>query len=128
MRMQTRARHLSAEALCVAALAFATSVAAADEPGQVIFNNTCRTCHTVAQGDNRLGPSLAGVVGRKAGSLPDYPYSDAMKKSSIVWDEAALDGFIENPASVVPSTNMKPYAGMPAAADRAAIIAFLKTH
>jgi cytochrome c len=77
------------------------------------------------EGDNRLGPSLHGVIGRKAGSLPDYPYSDAMKNSSVVWDEAALDRFIENPDAVVSGNKMKPYAGMTSAQDRAAIVAFL---
>jgi cytochrome c len=117
--------------VCCAALALGllTSVAAAqDGPGQVIFNNACRTCHTVEPGDNRLGPSLAGIIGRKAGSLPGYAYSDAMKKSSVVWDEASLDRFIENPQAVVPGNNMKPYAGMPSAEDRAAIVAYLKAH
>lgn len=109
-------------------MAFATSLAAADEPGQVLFNNTCRTCHTVEQGDNRLGPSLAGMVGRKAGSLPDYNYSESMKKSGIVWDEATLDRFIADPLAVVPGNSMKPFSGLASAQDRAAIIAYLKAH
>jgi cytochrome c len=109
-------------------LAISGSFAAAqDDPGQVIFNNSCRTCHTVKEGDNRLGPTLAKVVGRKAGSLPDYAYSDAMKNSGIVWDEATLDRFIEDPNAVVAGNNMKPYTGMTNAGDRAAIVAYLKT-
>ena len=100
--------------------------AAAQDRGELAFNNTCRTCHTVKEGDNRLGPSLAGLIGRKAGSLPGYPFSDAMKKSSVVWDEATLDRFIEHPDAVVPGNNMKPFAGLPTADDRAAIIAYLK--
>jgi cytochrome c len=95
------------------------------QDGQTLFNNACRTCHTMDEGDNRLGPSLHGVIGRKAGSLPDYPYSDAMKSSTVVWDEATLDSFIENPDAVIAGNNMKPYAGMTAAEDRAAIVAFL---
>jgi cytochrome c len=100
--------------------------AAQDNRGELAFNNTCRTCHTLKQGDNRLGPSLAGLIGRKAGSVSGYPYSDAMKKSGVVWDEATLDRFIEHPDAVVPGNNMKPFAGVPAADDRAAIIAYLK--
>ncbi len=115
-------------AVSLAASALLAAAASADEPGQILFNNTCRTCHTVEQGDNRLGPSLAGIVGRKAGSLPGYAYSEGMKKSGMVWDEATLDRFIEKPEAVVPATNMKPYAGMSAAEDRAAIIAYLKAH
>jgi cytochrome c len=112
--------------LALAVTAFATSVSVAEEAGELIFNNTCRTCHTVKEGDNRLGPSLAGVVGRKAGSLPGYAYSDAMKNSGVTWDEATLDRFIENPAAVVSGNNMKPFAGTTSKEDRAAIIAYLK--
>ena len=115
--------------ISLAALAFSApaSVATAqDDAGQLIFNNTCRTCHTVKEGDNRLGPSLAGVVGRKAGSLPGYSYSDAMKNSGLTWDEATLDRFITNPEAAVAGNNMKPFAGVASADDRAKIIAYLK--
>ena len=79
------------------------------------------------EGDNRLGPTLAGVVGRKAGSLPDYAFSDSLKKSGVVWDEASLDRFIENPEAVAPGNAMKPYTGVSSPEDRAAIIAYLKS-
>src|SRR5262249_8347557 len=49
------------------------------ESGQLTFNNACRTCHTTKEGDNRLGPNLHNIIGRKAGSLPNYGYSSAMK-------------------------------------------------
>ena len=54
---------------------------------QQAFNNACRTCHMVKEGDNRLGPNLYKVIGRKAGSLPDYNYSSAMKEAGFVWDD-----------------------------------------
>ena len=130
-RLLQRADRLRGIGICCAALALGLLISAAaaqDDPGQVIFNNACRTCHTIEPGDNRLGPSLAGLIGRKAGSLPGYAYSDAMKKGSVVWDEATLDRFIENPDSVVAGNNMKPYAGMTSAEDRAAIVAYLKAH
>src|SRR5205807_9173760 len=61
--------------LCAPALAL-------DDAGQIAFNNACRTCHTVREGDNRLGPSLSGVIGRKAGSLASYNhYSESMKQA-----------------------------------------------
>ena len=69
----------------------------AQDDGQTAFNNNCRTCHTMKEGDNRLGPSLAGIIGRKAGSLPGYAFSASMKQSEIVWDEANLDQFIAEP-------------------------------
>ncbi len=100
--------------------------AVAQETEQTAFNNSCRTCHTMKEGDNRQGPSLAGVVGRKAGSLPGYNFSDSMKQSGIVWDEANLDQFIANPDQVVNGNTMKPYGGITDAALRKTIIEFLK--
>jgi cytochrome c len=93
--------------------------------GQQAFNNACRTCHMVREGDNRLGPNLHKVVGRKAGSLPDYAFSSAMKDTGFVWDEEKLDRFIANPDEVVPGNSMKPYGGLTSGDDRKKIIAFL---
>ena len=97
------------------------------ESGQLVFNNACRTCHTTSEGDNRLGPHLYKIVGRKAGSLPNYGYSSAMKSADFVWDEAKLNRFIANPDEIVPGNNMKPYGGLASADDRAKIIAFLRS-
>src|SRR3954452_16236494 len=58
---------------------------------QQVFNNACRSCHTIREGDNRLGPNLHKVVGRKAGSLPGYNYSTAMKGAGFDWDEEKLE-------------------------------------
>jgi cytochrome c len=95
--------------------------------GQLVFNNACRTCHTTNEGDNRLGPHLYKIVGRKAGSLPNYGYSSAMKGADFIWDETNLDRFIANPDEVVPGNNMKPYGGLALADDRANILAFLRS-
>jgi cytochrome c len=101
--------------------------AVADDDGQLAFNNACRTCHTLRAGDNRLGPTLHGIFGRKAGSLPNFAYSSAMKDADLVWDKATLDRFIANPDQVVSGHKMKPYGGIASADDRAKIIAFLET-
>ena len=101
------------------------SQGAEDPSGQQAFNNACRTCHIVREGDNRLGPNLHKVVGRKAGSLPDYAFSSAMKEAGFVWDEEKLDQFIANPDQVVPGNSMKPYGGLSSSDDRKKIIAFL---
>ena len=93
--------------------------------GQQTFNNACRTCHIVKESDNRLGPNLYKIVGRKAGSLPDYAFSSAMKEADFVWDEEKLDRFIAKPDEVVPGNNMKPYGGLSSSDDRKKIIAFL---
>jgi len=105
--------------LCAPALA-------QDDAGQIAFNNACRTCHTVREGDNRLGPNLSRVIGRKAGSLPNYNYSESMKKADLVWDKQNLDRFIANPDAVVSGNNMKPYGGIASADERAKIIAYLE--
>ena len=93
--------------------------------GQQAFNNTCRTCHMVKEGDNRLGPNLYKIVGRKAGSLPGYAFSSAMKEAGFVWDEEKLDRFMANPDEVVPGNGMKPYGGLASSDERKKIIAFL---
>src|SRR5262249_4356728 len=93
--------------------------AAATESGQQTFNNACRPCHTTKEGDNRLGPNLHNIIGRKAGSLPNYGYSSAMKGADFVWDKEKLDRFIAKPDEVVPGNNMKPYGGLTSAEDRA---------
>ena len=94
---------------------------------QQVFNNACRTCHTIKEGDNRLGPNLHKIIGRKAGSLPDYNYSSAMKGAGFDWDEEKLELFIANPDEVVPGNNMKPYGGLASTDDRTKVMAFLRS-
>jgi cytochrome c len=101
------------------------AVAQGADDGQLAFNNACRTCHSMREGDNRLGPNLHRIVGRKAGAEPGYGYSSAMKDAGMVWDKSALDRFIANPDQVVPGHNMKPYGGIASAEDRAKIVAYL---
>lgn len=66
----------------------------------------CASCHSMQPGRNSSGPSLAGLMGRKAGSAPQYPYSPALKASNIVWDEATLDRWMQEPMKMVPGTRM----------------------
>jgi cytochrome c len=95
--------------------------------GQQVFNNACRTCHTTKDGDNRLGPHLYKIIRRKAGSLPNYGYSTAMKDAGFVWDEQKLERFIANPDELVPGNSMKPYGGLAFIDDRARVISFLRS-
>jgi cytochrome c len=97
------------------------------DAGKLAFNNACRTCHSLKEGDNRLGPNLYKVLGRKAGSLPNYGYSSAMKNADLIWDRTKLDRFIENPDAVVPGNNMKPYGGLASGDVRAEVIVFLES-
>jgi cytochrome c len=100
----------------------------AAETAPAAFNNHCRTCHSVKEGDNRLGPSLHSIYGAKAGSSSTYPsYSQGLKSSGVSWDDATLDKFIENPDQVVPNNNMKPYKGIADPAVRKQIVDFLKS-
>jgi cytochrome c2 len=85
----------------------------------------CAACHSVQPGVNNVGPSLAGLFGRKAGELPDFRYSAAMRKSGIAWTPQALETFIADPQAAVPANRM-PYAGLPDAAARADLIAYLQ--
>jgi cytochrome c len=94
--------------------------------GQLSFNNACRTCHSLREGDNRLGPNLNRIVGRKAGALPDYGYSSAMKSGDLIWDRSTLDRFIANPDQVVPGHTMRPYGGLASPEERASIIDYLE--
>jgi cytochrome c len=94
--------------------------------GQLLFNNACRTCHTLREGDNRLGPNLNRIVGRKMGVLRDYGYSSAMKRGDLVWDRSTLDRFTANPDQVVPGHSMRPYGGLASPEDRASLIDYLE--
>ena len=122
-----------ASIIMLAALVITASEAAAQgakgapSEGQLVFNNACRTCHTLREGDNRLGPSLHAIIGRKAGSLPGYGYSSAMAGAGFVWDKDKLDRFIANPDQVVSGHNMKPYGGLASAEDRAKIVTYLES-
>ena len=125
MSSPTIAVSLAAAMLAISQSALAQD-AAGKADGQLAFNNACRTCHTLREGDNRLGPNLYKIVGRKAGALPNYAYSSAMKAADTVWDKATLERFIANPDQVVPGHNMKPYGGIASVEDRAKIVAFLE--
>lgn len=117
---------LSASAGVLALLAAAP--APVQDEGQGAFNNNCRTCHSIKEGDNRLGPSLHNIYGAKAGSSSGYKnYSQALASSGVVWDDATLDKFIENPQQVIPNNNMKPYSGINDPALRKRIVDFLKS-
>lgn len=86
---------------------------------------TCTGCHAFEAGaPSGAGPNLHGVIGRQAGSLSDYPYSQALAASAITWDEASLDRYLADPAGYVPGTDMMAGA-VPDAETRGAIIAYL---
>lgn len=115
-------------ALTILLLASALGAAAHAEGdatrGEARFQE-CAACHKLQAGINEVGPSLHGIFSRKAGELPDFRYSPAMKRSGIGWTPETLDKYITDPQAFIPANRM-PYAGMSNANDRADLIAYLQ--
>lgn len=86
----------------------------------------CAACHSLQSGKHGIGPSLVGIYGTKAGDIPGYSFSAALKASGLTWDDATLDRWLEAPMQTVPGTKMT-YGGLKDPAKRAELIAFLKT-
>lgn len=117
--------------LAVALLASASLALAEECPapqltqGQQVFARDCGVCHTSqAGGPTLVGPNLHGVVGRVSGSVAGVAYSQALKTRNAAWTAETINAFIEQPQAAVPGTYM-PYAGMPDAAERQAVVCFL---
>jgi cytochrome c len=109
-----------------ATVAMTGPVMAQGDPGKgaTVFKR-CAACHVVDKPQNRVGPSLHGVFGRKAGSVEGFKYSDAMKNADITWDEAQLDKYLENPKGDIPGNKMA-FPGLKKPEERADVIAYLK--
>jgi cytochrome c len=86
---------------------------------------TCAVCHSTKPGENKIGPSLAGVFGRKSGTEPGFNYSPAMKAANVTWDEKTLDEYLQGPSKFVQGTKM--IYSVPNEKDRQDVIAYLKT-
>jgi cytochrome c len=105
----------------------ASQAQAADAKHGVTVFQRCAICHSNAKGAGaRIGPNLFGVVGRKAGTMPDFPYSAAMKKAGFVWTPEKLQAYIQHPQQVVPGNRMA-FAGVSSKADDADLVAYLGT-
>ena len=90
--------------------------------GQVVFDKRCTGCH--AMDSDREGPRLAGVFGRRAGSVPGFSYSDGLKGSGLTWTDTTLERWLSGPDMVVPDTKMDFY--VPKAEERRDLIAYFK--
>lgn len=92
--------------------------------GKLVFAQ-CRTCHVTDPGVNKTGPSLAGLIGRKSGSVAGFTYSPANANSGVTWTKEKLFQYLEKPQRVIPQTKMI-FAGLPNAQKRADVIAYLE--
>ena len=125
--MKFRQKFLANTLIATSVVVFAAHAIAAGNPkkGADVFAEECGDCHSAKEGKSKKGPPLHGVVGRKAGSVADFPgYSEPMKQSGIVWTEERIDAYIAAPKKVVPGGKMK-YDGLPDAASRADVIAYV---
>ncbi len=124
MKMGTR---LTIAAALIGAIAAATPAPAAEDigAGERIFRK-CQACHSLEAGVDKVGPSLAGIIGRAAATSPEFLYSSAMKRSGLTWDDRTLDTFLAGPSGLVPGTKMI-FTGVKKPEDRANLIAYLKS-
>jgi cytochrome c len=127
--MSTTMRRTSL-ALAVMLTMMVVGARAAEPPGNVsqgaALFRTCAACHSLIPDRNMTGPSLAGIWGRKAGSLESFDrYSSALKASNIVWGDKTLDAWLKSPSQFIPNNHM-PFAGISDARQRTNLIAFLK--
>ncbi len=125
--MKTISRSISALMLAtLGALSLQAHAAGDVEKGKDVFSTECAECHSVREGKNKKGPSLFAVVGRKAATVADATYSDALKASGILWSPDKVDAYVAAPKKLVPGGKMK-YDGLASAAERADLIAYLAT-
>jgi len=114
---------LTAGAVLLAALAALGGDKDDAVAGRTAFEKRCTSCHALDH--EKTGPRLAGVVGRRAGAIPAFPYSDAVKNAGLVWNETNLDKWLTDPESLIHDNDMT--FRLDNRAERAAIIAFLKS-
>ncbi len=124
--INTRRVALRATAV-LAGMSLAWSASAATPAGTPTAADftRCAGCHSTQAGQNKVGPSLAGVFDRASGSVPGYSYSAALKNAHLTWDEQTLDKFLQNPNVLVHGTKM--LASVPDSDTRQRVIAYLKS-
>ena len=112
--------------LVASAPAWAADASGDPISGKAIFQHICQNCHSNEIGVNKVGPSLWAVVGREAGKVPGFEYSDAMKANKAVWSASSLDAYLADPRGDIHGVKMF-FRGLPEPKDRADVIAYLET-
>ncbi len=119
-----------ATVICASTLLLPVVASASDDmqavQGSVVFAQNCHACHSEDSSKNTFGPSLTGVVGRKAGSLPRFAYSEALRASGITWNEDKLRLWVQDNEKLVPGTRMR-HVSITDKAEQDYLIAYLKT-
>lgn len=95
------------------------------EAGEKFFDVECRRCHAIDSQDKSYGPPLEGIIGRKAGSVENYPYSDALKAAGFVWTPGALRAWMEDNQALIPGTKMR-HVGITDPVEQAFILSWLR--
>ena len=126
MKISTPIRALMISACLVSSLPFNAWASGDIKKGADVFAGQCNACHSTLPGKTKIGPPLFGVLGRKAGSIQDFMYSEAMKGIGFTWTPDMLDAYIAHPKKVVPGNRM-PFNGLDDAAARADLVAYLQS-
>ena len=124
---QMRRSPTTAGMLLIKFLLMSSPVLAAGDPaaGEKVFASHCAVCHATTPGENKIGPSLAGIVGSKSGTVPGFDFSPSMKDANVTWDDADLEKFLANPTGFIHGTKM--FVNLPGETDRRNVIAYLNT-
>jgi len=120
-------KHLSVLAIviaCIFAVSGGAQAAGNVKAGKKVFKK-CKACHSLKAGKKKVGPSLYGLMGAKAGAVSKFRYSKGMKKANIIWNEETLDKYLKKPRKFVKGTKMS-FPGLKKKKDRDNVIAYLK--
>jgi cytochrome c len=120
-------RQSTAGLLLINVLLASSAALAAGDPtaGEKVFASHCAVCHATTPSENKVGPSLAGIVGSKSGMVAGFDFPAAMKNANVTWDDTNLDQFLANPAGFIHGTKM--FVNLPSETDRQNVIAYLHT-
>lgn len=122
-RLSMRRWHKVASAVLAGGVIVLASGATPEDRGKELFGRRCSGCHALDL--NKEGPRLRGVYGQRAAAVPDFGYSDALKKAGIRWDDATLDRWLSDPEAMVPNSDMAFH--LDDGQERKAVIAYLKS-